>query len=218
MTFSKSVMFMNEMWCLDHWRPVLMHLLFVKTAGDVGFLFYSVLWCRAQAPQCGISKLQGCVYGCSRQGFWTQACGDPHVKDLQASNKGFVFVAFACQARILLPEGESDRLCSTFTNLYVCHVTAVCRRVWSTDWKGVPFKCSWLEGIYGFAISWKHSTRFLIGALFLPYDSFQHAVIRLHAYQPEKKKLLHWSSSLCPQSFTLHCQVRGLIMHLSMRV
>lgn len=48
------------------------------------------------------------------------------MKDLQASNKGFVFVAFACQARILLPEGESDRLCSTFTNLYVCHVTAVC--------------------------------------------------------------------------------------------
>lgn len=177
-------MFMNELWCLDHWRPVLMHLLFVKTAGDVGFLFYSVLWCRAQAPQCGISKLQGCVYGCSRQGFWTRACGDPHVKDLQASNKGFVFVAFACQARILLPEGESDRLCSTFTNLYVCHVTAVCRCVWSTDWKGVPFKCSWLEGIYGFAISWKHSTRFLIGALFLPYDSFQHAVIRLHAYPP----------------------------------
>lgn len=191
-----------------------------------GFFFYSVLWCRHQAPQCGVSKLQGCVYGCSRQGFWTQECGDPHVKDLQASNKGFVFVAFACQARILLPEGESDRLCSTFTNLYVCHVTAVCRRVWSTDWKGVPFKCSWLEGIYGFAISWKHSTRrFLIGALFLPYDSFQHAVITLHVYPPLqafkkkwKKNLLHGSSSLRPQSFTLHCQVRGLIMHLSVRV
>lgn len=75
------------------------------------------------------------------------------MKDLQASNKGFVFVVFVCQARILLPAGESDRLCSTFTNLYVCHVNAVCWCVWSTDWKGVPFKCSWLEGIYGFAIS-----------------------------------------------------------------
>lgn len=157
------------------------------------------------SDECNITgevlKHNGCVYSCICSALCTQEC--------RQMEKIFM----------LQTNGSNLQLLCAFPE--PLHISSVCQCVWNIDWKGVVFKCSWLEGIYGFAIS---STLRMNVSNCSSISALWHSPARCNGTvcAPTstgiKKKELHGHSYLHPLSFMLHCQVRGLIMHLSVRV